>query len=449
MMKIKINFAGIIFSCLAGVVMLAALSGCSRTSASKGGDPLAADTETKAATNLDPAQTGPEDPLAAALNDCEHKIPTYQCAECRYEAGVVKADGSLWKDSTGGLFKDMSVQESELQSITALTGEIRLNENAAVHISARATGVIESVSVDIGQTVKAGTELFTINSTEFGQALRDYEKSKALTTLSEKNYLREKSLVAKRVSPEQDLIQAQMVWEQNRAELRAAEQSLHVMGLTEQEMAALNNEDRGPMMNRLATRAPLSGTVIEKHVVNGELVAPGKEVMLIANLSSVWVWANVHEKDLAALIEQRKQGPIPVSITVPSFPGVDYAGKIDYIGATVDEPTRTVKVRAKVANPGSILRPGMFCQVRAPFGTAVKAVTVPRTAVFSDEGQSFVFVHWKEDYYLRRPIVTGQVQSKLVEVVKGLKSGERIVAYGAFLMKSDVLRSKMGAGCAD
>jgi len=112
MIKIKINFAGIIFSCLAGVVMLAALSGCSRTSASKGGDPLAADTETKAATNLDPAQTGPEDPLAAALNDCEHKIPTYQCAECRYEAGVVKADGSLCKDSTGGLFNDMSVQES-------------------------------------------------------------------------------------------------------------------------------------------------------------------------------------------------------------------------------------------------------------------------------------------------------------------------------------------------
>ncbi|MBU4211736.1 MAG: efflux RND transporter periplasmic adaptor subunit [Kiritimatiellae bacterium] len=389
------------------------------------------------------------DPVATALANCEHKVPLYQCAECRYEAGVVKADASLWKNEKGGLLTDLTVSNRKVRAAMTLTGEVRLNENAAVHLSPRVAGVIESVAVDIGATVKVGDELFAINSMEFGRALSDYERSRALTALSEKNYAREKTLVAQKASPEQDLIAAQMTYEQHRTELRAAEQTLHVMGLTEENVTRLQDGAHGPAVSRLATRAPLSGTVVERHAVIGELVEPGKDVMLIADLTTMWVWANVHERDLAALVKAREVGPIPVSIMVNAYPGRTFAGKIDYIGVTVDEQTRTVKVRATVANTDRALRPGMFCEVRAALGAEEEALTVPRAALLSDEGQDFVFAHWKDDYFMRRFITKGRDFVEHIEVRDGLKPGERIVAEGAFLLKSDILREKMGAGCAD
>ncbi|MFH1969868.1 MAG: hypothetical protein ABIJ53_06085, partial [Verrucomicrobiota bacterium] len=96
------------------------------------------------------------DPVATALANCEHKVPTYQCAECRYEAGVVKAESALWKNEKGGLLTDLTVSNRKVHVAMTLTGEVRMNENAAVHLSPRVAGVIESVAVDIGATVKAG-----------------------------------------------------------------------------------------------------------------------------------------------------------------------------------------------------------------------------------------------------------------------------------------------------
>ena len=389
------------------------------------------------------------DPLATALTNCEHKIPMYKCAECRYEAGVVRADASLWKSEKGGLLTGLSVTNRKVRAVTRLTGEVRLNENAAVHLSPRVAGVIESVAVDIGATVKAGDELFAINSIEFGRALSDFERSRALSALSEKNYERERTLVAQKASAEQDLIAAQMTYEQYRTEFKAAEQALHVIGLTEADVAQLKEGVHGPAVGRLATRSPLAGTLVEKHAVIGEYVEPAKDVMLVADLTTMWVWANVHERDLDALVKAREAGPIPVTIMVNAHPGRAFAGQMDYIGVTVDEQTRTVKVRATVANRDLALRPGMFCEVRAALGAEEEALTVPRMAVLSDEGRDFVFAHWKDDYFMRRFVTKGRDFGEEVEILDGLKAGERIVQDGAFLMKSDVLREKMGAGCAD
>ena len=386
---------------------------------------------------------------ARAAVPCEHKVPIYQCAECRYEAGVVKVDASLWKSDKGGLLVAQTVTNHPVLAVMSLTGEVQLNENAAAHLSPRVAGVIESVAVDIGATVKAGDELFAINSMEFGRALTDYEKSRALTALSEKSYEREKTLVAQKASSEQDLIEAQMTYEQHRTDFKAAEQALHVIGLTEEDVDKLKTGVHGPAVGRLAVRSPLKGTVVEKHAVIGERVEPGKDIMLVADLTTMWVWANVHERDLAALVKAREAGPIPVSVTVSAYPGRAFAGQMDYIGVTVDESTRTVKVRATVANADLALRPGMFCEVRAALGAEETALTVPRAAVLSDEGRDFVFVHWKDDYYLRRFVARGRDFFDEVEIRSGLKPGQRIVAVGAFVMKSDVLREKMGAGCAD
>jgi membrane fusion protein, heavy metal efflux system len=108
-----------------------------------------------------------------------------------------------------------------------------------------------------------------------------------------------------------------------------------------------------------------------------------------------------------------------------------------------------VKVRVGVANPDARLRSGMFASVRIFLPGAEEALAVPAAALLSDEGRSFVFVHHHGDYWIRRPVEPGRRWAGWVEVKGGLAGGEALASDGAFLLKSDVLRSKMGAGCAD
>ena len=115
----------------------------------------------------------------------------------------------------------------------------------------------------------------------------------------------------------------------------------------------------------------------------------------------------------------------------------------------MEERTRTVKVRATVENTDRLLRPGMFSEIRMSVGIREEALAIPEGALLSDEGRDFVFRHWKEEYYVRRPVKRGREFPDRVEITGGLEPGDRIVTDGAFLLKSDILREKMGAGCAD
>jgi cobalt-zinc-cadmium efflux system membrane fusion protein len=366
--------------------------------------------------------------------------------------GVVKVPASLFEQDASaknGLFQTRLVERISVPDQLNVTGEVQLNENAAVHISPRISGIIESVGVDIGADVRQGDILFNINSVELGKALSEYERSRALTALSEKNFEREKSLFKRRISSEQEMIDAQMTYEQHKTELEAAEQALHVLGLTEEELVPMRGRARRVRGGSLPVRAPLEGMIIEKHAVVGELVEPGTNVMLLANLTTVWVWADIYEQDLPLLLETRNLGLIPVHVFVRAFPGRPFEGKIDYIGATMEERTRTVKVRATVENTERLLRPGMFCEISMAIVGHEETLAIPKTALLTDEGRDFVFTHWKDDYYVRRPVKTGLQSSDHAEIIEGLAPGDKIVTDGAFLLKSDVLREKMGAGCAD
>lgn len=383
---------------------------------------------------------------------CEHDAPTYQCAECRYEVGVVKLDAGLLKrDDGAGLVRTQAVSRSEVSVALPATGEVALNENATVHISPRIAGVIESVSTDIGARVKQGDTLVTVASVELGRALAEYERNQTLTELAERTFLREKSLQEQKVGSEQDMIDAQAAYQQQRAELKASEQMLHVLGLTEDDLAGTRNRRQGPGAGTLPVRAPIAGTIIEKHAVVGELAEPGKDVLLLADLSKVWVWANAHSRDLARLLEAEKQAHVAVEISVAAFPDRRFNGTLDYVGATMNEQTRTIKVRATVENSDLALRPGMFCDATIALGNgqAEDVLAVPRAAVLSDEGEFFVFKHWKDDFFVRQDVRKGREFFGVVEILEGLEAGDTVVTEGAFLLKSDVLREKMGAGCAD
>lgn len=382
---------------------------------------------------------------------CPHGL-TLECAECRYEVGVVKVDPSLMKPAEGadsGLVRTLRVAPSKMTTAVNITGEVRMNENSAVHLSPRIPGVIRAVNADIGAEVKKGDVLFTLDSVELGQALSDWEKNLAMAELSEKNFQREKSLYDKKVGPESDMIEAQMKHEEYQIALKASEQKLHVLGLSADDVAKIDPNNHDSLSGALAVRAPINGTIIEKHAVVGELVEPGKDTMVLADLDSVWVWGGVYERDLGLVLKGKLADGIAVELSVPAYPDTLFRGQMNYIGATMDEATRTVKVRTVIDNKDRLLRPGMFCQGRILITTDEEVLAIPKVALLSDEGVDFVFTHMKDDYYLRTNVKKGRDFAEGVEILKGLASGQMIVTDGSFILKSDVLKAKMGAGCAD
>ncbi len=440
---------------LTGLALL--VTGCGRTFVAEAGEAPVEEHAEHAEEHAEPADE--QEPPVGTLTveqvmqaRCEHG-PAIECDECRYEVGVVKLDPSLLNGPDGGsaaLVTTMQVPEkTPMNTAVNITGEVRLNENTMVHVSPRIAGVIHEVNVDVGQEVEKGQVLFTLDSVELGQALSDYEKNVALAALSEKNYRREKSLFDQKISAEIDMIQAQIQFEEHQTAQKAAEQRLHVFGLTDSDIAAVARGSDDRMRGSLAVRAPIDGTVIEKHAVMGELAGPEQATMTIADLSTVWVWGAVYERDLNAVLKSKTGESIPVDVVVPAFAGETFEGRMNYIGATMDEATRTVQVRTVVDNSDRRLRPGMFCEEKILAAGREEAMAVPKEAVISDEGVDFVFVHMKDDYFLRQNVKKGREFENGVEILEGVKPGQTIVANGAFVLKSDVLRSKMGAGCAD
>jgi cobalt-zinc-cadmium efflux system membrane fusion protein len=310
-------------------------------------------------------------------------------------------------------------------------------------------GVIKSSAVDVGTKVKEGDVLFTIDSVEVGGAVNGYLNYKSILVLEARNLERIKTLYEKRIVSEKDFIEASIKYEETLTALRTAKNRMEIYGLIAKDIDAINPESDGHVISKLPIRAPINGTVIEKHAVNGEYWDTEDEIdiMTVSDLDKLWVLADVYESDLKALLDANSE-KAECEIETLAFKGKVFRGAIENIGMTIDETTRTVKVRIALDNPEGILRPGMFCSVKIPSSPS-EMTAVPDSAVLSDEGKTFVFVEIMEDFYARKPVRVGRRYGGYVEIVEGLADGEQVVSTGSFLLKSDVLKEKMGAGCAD
>jgi cobalt-zinc-cadmium efflux system membrane fusion protein len=181
--------------------------------------------------------------------------------------------------------------------------------------------------------------------------------------------------------------------------------------------------------------------------VQGETVEPGSELVFFGDTRTLWVWVDLYEAHLAAVTRVESDDELSARVSVRGFPAETFEGVVDFVGREMDVNTRTIKARITLANTEGKLRPGMFADVHLKTG-AGGGLAVPGDAVLSDEGRDFVFVHHKDDYFVRRAVQTGRRDRDFVEILGGLKPDQQIVVAGGFLLKSDVLRSKMGEGCA-
>jgi cobalt-zinc-cadmium efflux system membrane fusion protein len=257
------------------------------------------------------------------------------------------------------------------------------------------------------------------------------------------------SLRKEQIASEKEWLLSRQEREASEIRARAAREKLVRLGLSSAEVQALPGRGAAAGRGALVLRAPAAGVVLEMHAVPGELVRPDQSILTVGDLSELWLWADLYEDQLGRVVTGAAKGSLRAGVAVKAYPGEVFPGKVDFVGPTMDEKTRTVKVRIGLQNPGGKLRAGMFAAVQLYLPGEDEALAVPRAAVLSDEGRAFVFVHQEGEYFIRRPIETGRSSLDWVEVKKGLSGGETLASAGAFLLKSDVLRSKMGAGCAD
>ncbi len=375
---------------------------------------------------------------------CEHDIPHYTCDECRYELGVVKLDaGLVSKEGKPGLVDAVPAGTASFEESVDLTGEVHVSDARTVHVSSPLSGVVLNAPALAGARVAAGDVLFEIDSHEVAEARSDLLKKAAALDLATKAAAREALLFEKKISAEMEVQEARAREAEARIELEGARSRLIRLGLPAQEHPVPGSDPGQAMSGIVAVRAPRAGTVLEGHANPGEYLETGRELFVISDLSEVWVWADLKDADLAAF---SAAGEAAAQIEGPA--GIVAHGKVDIVSGTVSEQTRTARARVVVPNPAGALRPGMFVTVRIA-GPGASAVAVPKVAVLADEGRPFVFVHREGDYWVRRPVTLGRRSGDQVEIVAGLAPGQRIIADGSFLLKSDVLRSKMGAGCAD
>ena len=377
---------------------------------------------------------------------CEHAKKTHECDECRYQVGVVRVPESLLQ---GGLVKTATAERRSLETPVPLTGEVRFAERRVTHLSPRAEGVIRKVLVALGEKVTVGQPLLELESAGLGEAESSYLEAEATLRLARKGLDRQAALREEGISSEKEFLAARQEAESAGIRAQAAGDKLRRLGLGQGEIEGLGKAGPSAAQGRLVIRAPAAGTVLDMHAVPGEAARPDQNIFTIGDLSHLWVWADVYEGQVKQVLAHEHHGDMRATVTAKAFPGEVFPASVDFVAPSMDEKTRTLKVRVGVPNPKGKLRAGMFVNVELYLPSGPDALVVPRAALLSDEGRSFVFVRHHGDYWVRRPVETGRASGGQVEVTKGLAGGETVATEGCFLLKSDVLRSKMGAGCAD
>jgi len=324
-------------------------------------------------------------------------------------------------------------QKQRMAGVISATGKVEANADRIAHVSPRISGKIVSVRASLGDSVSAGQALATLDSVELGEALGRYHQSKTKLALAQSNMDRIKKLVEKKIAARKDILQAETDFMTAQTELHTDEERLSLYGVSTSE---IKRNHKKPL---LPVRSPISGIITEKHAIVGELSDPSKSLYTVADLSTVWVLVDIHEKDLAKV--HKGQAAI---VSVSAFPDQKLKGRITYIADLVEEATRTVKARVAVANPGRKLKPEMFATVELVLAAdAPPVLAVPEEALQDLDGKKVVFFAENEAEFAARPVQTGRTAAGLVEIISGLKEGENYAIKGSFILKSEVKKGEM------
>jgi len=368
-------------------------------------------------------------------------------------AGIVEIPEAAQKNADVEI---AAVAMTRVPGTLEVTGSVTADESRVAHVRPLARGVVETVAVSLGSRVSQGQPLLTYDNIELGQLVGEF--------LTEQAGLRQTQtdLEVKRTSLEraEALIKIEAISQREldvrRAEFRNAEaavssaqarvsrveEQLHRFGLSDADLKALApdaKESPHRDASHSTLRAPFSGVVTKFDVAAGEVVEPDKELFTVADISTVWVLADVYEKDLAKVTRDGT-----VSIKVDAYPDRTFTGRITHVSDIIDPATRTARVRCVVENRDGALKLDMFAKVVLGTSEERQALAVPSDAVQQVDNQSVVFTRQTPTRFERHIVQVGRRSGNLVEILGGLEEGQMVVGKGSFYLKTALLRERIG-----
>jgi membrane fusion protein, heavy metal efflux system len=312
------------------------------------------------------------------------------------------------------------------------SGKVVFNEEAVVRINATVTGRVLEVLARPGDVVEPGHRLLVIDSPDLGVAKTDYAKAVSDVERSEAALGLARELFEVRAIAAKEIRDAEAEFRRTMAERERASARLRTLGTRPEQFADI--AARKDASTALVITAPRGGVVVERAVTPGQVVAYGQadtpaNLFVIADLSTMWVLADVYEPDVPSV----RPGQTMV-VRLPCCPNEQYQGQVAHVSDSVDPQTRTIKVRGSVPNRGRTLKGEMFVKVSIATGST-RALTVPQAAVHRENGVVFVLVATGPDAYERRPVTLGADIGADVEVQRGLSPADRVVSQGSILLK--------------
>jgi RND family efflux transporter MFP subunit len=406
-MNRKTNRALVIAVALNAVLLAALLALWWRTRHPTASESGHNESRAETASSAPPNETGPNAnaPLAGPTVGNEPNLAPVQFSPQRVQSIGVKLGTARMK---------------AIANEIRVTGNVEVNERRLATVQLRFPGWIRQVFADATYDyVKKGQPLFTIYSPDLVTTEQEY-------LLARKNQQTLKQSAVSGVAAGADTL------------VSAAKERLEQWEVPPSEIAKL--ESTGKPITDLTINSPVSGYITERNALPNMYVQPESKLYTVADLSTVWVYAQVFQTDLARI----KPGD-PATVTVDAYPGKTFKGRVDFILPQVDMNTRTVRVRLALANPGLLLKPGMFVNVllQAPAG---RSVTIPASAVFHSGTRNLVFVSKGDGNFEPREIELGPRADDDYVVLRGIKSGESLVTSANFLIDSEAqLQAAAGA----
>jgi cobalt-zinc-cadmium efflux system membrane fusion protein len=307
------------------------------------------------------------------------------------------------------------------------TGTVEFNADRMAKVLPPVAGQVQTLLVNLGDTVHKDGVLFVLSGREVAAAIAEHVTSRNDLELAQKTNAMTQDLFDHQAASRIALQQSRAEVQKAAAKVKQSEEGLRVLGIQ-------GDLDAPDLQARIQVRAPIAGTVIERNVTSGQFVGPDNQqpLVTIADLSDVWVQADIFERDLRHISVGQK-----ADVTTAAYPDAHFRATVSLIGSTVDAQTRTAKVRFLVANPDARLKPGMFTSMSLflPESSSGGALTVPAKAVFVENSQSFAYVQVAPREFVRRQIETVTSDSDRLRVLNGLKPGERVVSDGVLLLR--------------
>ncbi|MEE4271808.1 MAG: efflux RND transporter periplasmic adaptor subunit [Thermoanaerobaculales bacterium] len=381
----------------------------------------------------------------------EHGVAEHECAICQPQlAGSLDPGQSLKiRVASSESMEKVGVEVTRPETTTARPvveayATADYNQDQVAKITPLVEGIVREIVVSPGQEVTTGEVLGTVHSPEFAEIKSRFLSAQAAKRLADLNVKRERPLAAKRISTAAELEAAEAAAEVANVDLDAARQRLLNLGLSEAEIDLLASDGRPT--SSLTLLAPFAGTIVARDVAVGERVAPGDPIFVLADLSSMWIELSVPARDAAGLSAGQS-----VEAVFSDLPNAVISAKLVWVASAIDEKTRRVRARAFVESPPATLRKGLYGEARIHIGESSSSLAVPNGSIQVIDGVPFVFVREEPTLYAatRVQLAPGTASTQITAVQSGLKPESAIVSRGSYILRSEFLKSLLGAGCVD